>query len=142
MASAGQTARVAKDFARQVKAGHIVAFYGDLGSGKTLFIKALCKELGVPQEATSPSFTIINEYRAPQELMIYHFDFYRLKSTAELQNLGLDDFFYGGNICLVEWAEKISMYLPVPRWEIVLEFIPHQPDARHITIKLTDKSGS
>ena len=112
----------------------MVAFYGDLGSGKTYFIKTLCKKLKTIEEAKSPSFTIINEYQTTNKLLIYHFDFYRLENEAELLNLGLDDFFFNDYICFIEWANKIEKYLPDNRWEIHLKFIKNAPEQRDITI--------
>jgi tRNA threonylcarbamoyladenosine biosynthesis protein TsaE len=132
--SAIQTADIAVRFSSVVKAGEVVAFFGELGSGKTFFIKAFCQAAGTLQEATSPSFTLINEYYTAENLFIYHFDFYRLKNLAELQNLGLEDFFFDQNICLVEWADKILKYLPDRRWEVYLDFIPSQSEGRKISI--------
>ncbi len=133
--SAGQTAEIAGQFSSLVKAGEVVAFFGELGTGKTFFIKAFCRALGTVQEATSPSFTLINEYRTAASQFIYHFDFYRLKNVAELQNLGLDDFFYNQHICLIEWADKIMDFLPPSRWEVYLEFISGLEEGRKIHIR-------
>jgi len=130
-----QTAALATEFSRNLAQGDLVAFYGQLGSGKTFFIKALCKALGIRQEATSPSFTIINEYEAAGSILIYHFDFYRIEDKAELLNLGLEEFFYNDYICLIEWADKIKEFLPPRHWEIRLNFILNQPDSRKIVIK-------
>ena len=132
--------RVAERFARELQPGEVVAFYGELGSGKTYFIKKLCRALETEQEATSPSFTIINEYHTRKGELIYHFDFYRLESEAELQNLDLDDFFYNDFICLVEWADKIRAYLPERRWEVYLDFVPHQPERRNLKIVRVENS--
>ncbi len=130
-----ETTGVAEKFSRVLQPGDVVAFFGELGSGKTFFIKALCRSLGCRQEAKSPSFTIINEYHTTADWMIYHFDFYRLENEMELQNLGLDEFFYNDYLCLVEWADKIEPYLPSRRWEVFLKFVPHQPERRIITIR-------
>jgi tRNA threonylcarbamoyladenosine biosynthesis protein TsaE len=129
-----QTKQIAGKFAYELKPTDIVAFYGDLGSGKTFFIKALCKSLRTKQEATSPSFTIINEYYTFDGLCIFHFDFYRLEEKGELQNLGLDDFFFDNNICFIEWADKIVEFLPSRRWEVHLSFIRGTPYGRKIKI--------
>jgi tRNA threonylcarbamoyladenosine biosynthesis protein TsaE len=128
------TLRIAADFAGQLHPGDLVAFYGELGSGKTAFIKAICKKLGVDQEATSPSFTIMNEYQSENQLIIYHFDFYRIEKSAELQQLGLDEFFYGESLCLVEWADRIEQWLPANRWDVTIRFKKNEPDARIIDI--------
>lgn len=133
--SASQTAEIAGQLSSLVKPGEVVAFFGELGSGKTFFIKAFCRAMGILQEATSPSFTLINEYRTSSNQYIYHFDFYRLKNLAELQNLGLDDFFYNQHICLIEWADKIMDFLPPIRWEVYLEFLPGLEEGRKIRIR-------
>ncbi|GAB4378545.1 MAG: hypothetical protein Kow0042_27090 [Calditrichia bacterium] len=128
------TEETAQWLARQLQGGDVVAFFGNLGSGKTFFIKALCRALGTVQEATSPSFTIINEYTTPDGQIVYHFDFYRLQGEGELVNLGLDDFFYSDSICLVEWADKIQAYLPDRHWQVNLKFIEGNPEGRFISI--------
>ncbi len=130
-----QTEEIAVRFAEKLNIGDVVAFYGDLGSGKTFFIKALCKTLNTLQEATSPTFTIINEYNTADGLTVFHFDFYRLESEAELLNIGLDEFFYGDYICFIEWADKIHDHLPERPWEVHLEMENKQPESRFITIK-------
>jgi tRNA threonylcarbamoyladenosine biosynthesis protein TsaE len=129
-----ETAAFARNFARQLQPGAVVAFYGELGSGKTFMIKQICAKLGAIEEATSPSFTLINEYHTPQQVSIYHFDFYRLQNDSELANLGIDDFLYGDNICLVEWADKIQKFLPQKRYDIFIKFIEDNPESREIEI--------
>jgi tRNA threonylcarbamoyladenosine biosynthesis protein TsaE len=120
--SAEESKDLARSFSRTLSAGDLVAFYGPLGSGKTFWIQAICREKGTLQEATSPSFTIINEYDTRSGLYLYHFDFYRLESYDELPNLGLDDYFFSDAICLIEWADKIQKFLPAERWEVHLDF--------------------
>lgn len=129
-----ETAGFARSFARQLQPGVVVAFYGELGTGKTFMIKQICAELKTMEEATSPSFTLINEYHTPQQISVYHFDFYRLENDAELANLGIDEFLYGENICLVEWADKIQKFLPQKRHDIFLKFVEGKPEAREIEI--------
>jgi tRNA threonylcarbamoyladenosine biosynthesis protein TsaE len=129
-----ETAEFAAEFARTLQPGDVLAFYGDLGSGKTFFVKALCRYLETEQEPTSPTFTIINEYHTPDNLYIYHFDFYRLEHDAELTNLGLDDYFYNEHICMIEWADKIQSYLPERRYDIFLNFVEGRPEAREVII--------
>lgn len=129
-----ETANLAKTFAPKLSPGDVVAFYGDLGSGKTFMIKHICAELQAIEEPTSPSFTLINEYHTPHPFTIYHFDFYRLEHETELMNLGIEDFLYGDNICLIEWADKIEKYLPSKRYDIFIKFGSHKPDAREIEI--------
>ena len=92
----------------------VFAFYGAMGAGKTTFINALCRELGVESDPTSsPSFAIINEYRSDTTAeLIYHFDCYRLENEAEAEDLGMDDYFDCGALCLIEWPERIADLLP------------------------------
>ncbi|CAM3700128.1 tRNA (adenosine(37)-N6)-threonylcarbamoyltransferase complex ATPase subunit type 1 TsaE [Mucilaginibacter galii] len=89
----------------------IFLFYGDMGAGKTTFIKALCEQLGVKEPVTSPTFSIVNEYMG-STAQVYHFDFYRLKSQDEALDMGYEEYFYSGNYCLIEWPEKIPDLLP------------------------------
>jgi tRNA threonylcarbamoyladenosine biosynthesis protein TsaE len=87
-------------------------FYGHMGAGKTTFIKALCEQLGVTENVTSPTFSIVNEYTGTNA-KVYHFDFYRLKDQSEALDMGYEEYFYSGNYCLVEWPEKIPDLLPL-----------------------------
>ncbi len=103
----------ARQFIKSMGDAHVFAFYGKMGAGKTTFIKALCEELGVDDVITSPTFAIINEYtRQPQGDPIYHFDFYRIKKLEEVYDMGYEDYFYSGCICLIEWPELIEEILP------------------------------
>jgi tRNA threonylcarbamoyladenosine biosynthesis protein TsaE len=89
----------------------IFLFYGEMGAGKTTLIKELCKQLGVKENVTSPTFSIVNEYKADSG-SIFHFDFYRLKYQAEALDMGYEEYFYSGNYCFIEWPEKIPDLLP------------------------------
>lgn len=89
----------------------IFLFYGDMGAGKTTLIKSLCESLGVKEPATSPTFSIVNEYKG-ESSKIYHFDFYRLRNQSEALDLGYEEYFYSGNYCFIEWPEKIPDLLP------------------------------
>ena len=90
----------------------VFAFYGNMGTGKTTFIKAICHELGVTDIVQSPTFSIINEYKTKTGEPIYHFDFYRIKSIAEVFDIGYEDYLYSGNYCFMEWPELIEPLLP------------------------------
>ena len=89
----------------------IFLFYGEMGAGKTTLIKAICEYLGTSEPATSPTFSIVNEYTTPGG-RLYHFDFYRLKNETEALDMGYEEYFYSGNYCFIEWPEKISGLLP------------------------------
>ncbi len=90
----------------------IILFNGEMGAGKTTLIKQLCKTLGVTEATSSPTFSLVNEYETINNQVIYHFDFYRLKNETEALDMGVDDYLYSGNWCFIEWAEKISDYIP------------------------------
>lgn len=102
----------AKDFLATIGDARVIAFYGSMGAGKTTFIKALCEQLGVNDVITSPTFAIVNEYTAGNGEPVYHFDFYRIKKIDEVYDMGYEDYFYSGNLCLIEWPELIEDLLP------------------------------
>lgn len=106
--------RAAEEFVGLMDDRTVYAFHGDMGAGKTTFIRALVEALGVdPEEANSPSFSIINEYRSDTTAeLIYHFDLYRLESVEEALEIGVEDYFDSGALCLLEWPERIEPLLP------------------------------
>ena len=91
----------------------VIAFYGEMGAGKTTFIKYLCHELGVdPSLVNSPTYAIVNEYEARGDQLIFHFDFYRIKDENEAYDMGYENYFYSNHYCFIEWPEKIANLLP------------------------------
>ena len=102
----------ARSFLERNSGNKIFAFYGELGAGKTTFIKALCNELNVIDIVSSPSFSIINEYQNENGARIYHMDFYRIKDVDEAMEIGLEDYFGSNDYCFIEWPEKIDELLP------------------------------
>jgi len=100
----------------------VFAFYGKMGAGKTTFIKAICEELGVEDVINSPTFSIINEYRNEKSgELIYHFDFYRINKLSETRDISVEDYFYSGALCLIEWPEIIEPLLPDNTVRITIE---------------------
>ena len=104
--------RAADEFLRKIGNNRIIAFFAPMGAGKTTFTTALCKRLGVEDAVCSPTFTIINEYRTSDGEPVFHFDFYRIGKLSEAMDIGIDDYFYSGNFCIMEWPENIEDLLP------------------------------
>ncbi len=102
----------AREFLRVIGDRRHIAFHASMGAGKTTFISALCRAMGVEDETTSPTFSIVNEYRDRDDKRIFHFDFYRIETPEETLDLGLDDYFDSGALCLMEWPENVEDFLP------------------------------
>jgi tRNA threonylcarbamoyladenosine biosynthesis protein TsaE len=117
-----ETIVYAYSFAGKLKRGDIVALFGDLGSGKTQFVKGVCRAWNTSTHATSPSFVILNRYAGSDaqnnELLVYHFDLYRIASPGELYDLGYEEFLQSDGICLIEWAERLGDLLPKQRYDV------------------------
>ncbi len=90
----------------------IFAFYGQMGAGKTTFIKIICETLGVKEIVSSPTFSLVNEYISAKDQKIYHFDFYRINNISEAYDMGYEEYFYSNSFCFIEWPEKIVELLP------------------------------
>jgi len=108
----GDLHQAARKFIGSTKGYKIFAFYGQMGAGKTTFIKSLCEALGAEDVVTSPTFTLVNEYRTTGGDPIYHIDFYRIRKTEEVFDFGIEEYFSSGNYCFMEWPELIEELLP------------------------------
>jgi tRNA threonylcarbamoyladenosine biosynthesis protein TsaE len=104
--------QIATNLIAEFGTNRVIAFYGEMGVGKTTLIKELCSVLGVVDLANSPTFSIVNEYLSLSGNQVYHFDFYRIEEEEEVYDLGYEDYFYSDNYCFIEWPEKILNLLP------------------------------
>lgn len=107
-----QIHEAAQEFVAAMGDHTVFAFYGQMGAGKTTFVKAVCECLGVEDVINSPTFAIVNEYRSGSGELIYHFDFYRIKKLEEVYDMGYEDYFYSGALCFIEWPELVEELLP------------------------------
>ena len=130
--SVQDTIKFGEKLGKLLISGDIIFLNGDLGAGKTTLSKSIGEGLGVQEYITSPTFTLINEYEG--RLPLYHFDLYRLDSYEELEELGVEDYFYGNGVCLIEWAEKFSEDLPENRLEVWINR-GKTDDERYIKLK-------
>lgn len=122
------------EFLQSMGSKRVFAFYGEMGAGKTTFIKAVCQELGVQDVINSPTFAIVNEYLGKNEQQIFHFDFYRINNIEEAYDFGYEDYFYSGAYCFIEWPEKIEGLLPADC--VRVELTVDDTDQRNINITL------
>ncbi len=102
----------------------VVLFNGQMGAGKTTLIKALCRAMGITDATSSPTFSLINEYRTPGGEPVYHFDVYRLKQESEALDMGIEEYLHSGHRCFIEWAEKIPNLLPDRVHVVELQELP------------------
>jgi len=126
-------APIAKQIIEHAEDKRIVLFYGEMGAGKTTLIKIICKLLKVEDLTSSPTFSLVNEYYSPLlKESVYHFDFYRVDDEEEAMDMGVEDYFYSDNYCLVEWPEKIPNLLPESYVTVRIE---QKAEARTYTIQ-------
>ncbi len=124
-----QIRAAAREFVNKIDDRRIFAFYGNMGAGKTTFIKAVCEELGISDVITSPTFAIVNEYEMPSSPLhlpssVYHFDFYRIRRLEEVYDMGYEDYFYSGALCFIEWPELIEDLLPADAVKVTIQVLP------------------
>ena len=128
--SEGETAAAGRDLASHLSAGSIVLLFGDLGAGKTAFVRGLAEGLGVlADDVSSPTFTIMQEYRGGR-LPLYHVDLYRLDNESQLTNIGWDDLIAEHALVLVEWPERAGSRMPADHLPIDLDYVGDDPDHR------------
>ncbi len=118
--SPAETEALGRDFARKIDKGDVVALQGELGAGKTQFVKGFVSALGCSAEVTSPTFTLIHEYSGGR-WPIYHFDFFRIEDRQSAERLDLEDYFFGDGVAIVEWADKFPDLIPEHAHWIVFE---------------------
>ena len=131
-----EIAEAAKKFVAAMGDRTVFAFYGKMGAGKTTFIKAVCEELGVQDVINSPTFAIVNEYMDGEGEPIYHFDFYRIKNQQEVLDIGYEDYVYSGNVCFMEWPERIESLLPDDAVKVTIE---EEEDGRRVKFSQSPK---
>ncbi len=127
-----QTAAFARRLATTLSPGSVLALYGDLGSGKTCFVRGLADALNVPGPVTSPTYTLIHEYDSTPPL--YHMDLYRIGDVDSIYALGMDEYFEGGGITVIEWADRVESLLPPQTLRLFFE-TKQNPERRIITLK-------
>ena len=122
----GQIDDAAREFLKEIGDNRIIALYGSMGAGKTTFVTALCRVLGVEDVVNSPTFTIVNEYRTEDGEPVCHFDFYRINKLQEAVEIGLYDYLDSGCLCIMEWPENIEDLLPEETLKVYFTINPDQ----------------
>lgn len=123
----------AKELINQTRGNKILAFYGAMGSGKTTIIKAICEILGATDIVTSPTFTLVNEYKTSTGESLFHFDFYRIKKTEEVFDFGIEEYFYSDSYCFMEWPELVEEILPSGTVRIRIEVTDDEQRILHLS---------
>ena len=124
--------KVADALLESLNGRNVVAFFAPMGAGKTTLISAIMERMGSQDTVTSPTFALVNQYYTESEEPVYHFDFYRINSLAEAFDMGYEEYFYSGDLCLVEWPEKIEQLLPEDTMVVKIEII--DPTTRRFII--------
>jgi tRNA threonylcarbamoyladenosine biosynthesis protein TsaE len=127
-----QVPEIAKEILESVNT-KILLFYGEMGTGKTTLIKELVKQLGVVENVSSPTFSLVNEYHSDNAGIIYHFDFYRIENESEAYDIGLEEYFFNDNWCFIEWPRKVENLLPLE--SVAVHLTINMDNTRNIQIK-------
>lgn len=127
---------VGKELMQNVQGITVLAFHGEMGAGKTTFIKIIGKMMGVKDSISSPTFSIVNEYEITEKRKVFHFDFYRIKNESEAYDIGTEEYFDSGQYCFVEWPEKIPSLLPARYAEVFMTI--HDNTHRTIAFSIHD----
>ncbi|MBQ9915098.1 MAG: tRNA (adenosine(37)-N6)-threonylcarbamoyltransferase complex ATPase subunit type 1 TsaE [Clostridia bacterium] len=130
--SEAETLALAETFADRLLGGEVICLRGDLGAGKTVFSKGLCKALGVTEHVSSPTFCLVNEYEG-ERFPIYHFDLYRIEDPDELYEIGFSEFTEGAGVAIIEWPQRAEEMLPAKRIEVSID--RDGDDRRKVTVK-------
>ncbi len=131
-----ETVAAGERLGRLLRAGDVVALFGDLGAGKTRFVRGICRALGTDRNVSSPTFTLLHEYHAPG-LSVNHFDFYRIASASELAGIGFAEYLdRDDGVCLIEWADRVGPFLPRERYDVRMA-AGDSPDIRVIEVSRT-----
>ncbi|PID68625.1 MAG: tRNA (adenosine(37)-N6)-threonylcarbamoyltransferase complex ATPase subunit type 1 TsaE [Flavobacteriales bacterium] len=126
-----QISEVVSEIISKIKS-NVILFYGKMGVGKTTLIKELVQQLGSTDTASSPTFSLVNEYLTASGKHIYHFDFYRINTEEEAMDMGIEEYFYSGNLCLIEWPDKIKNLLPLTA--DIIQLSQNEDNTRTITL--------
>jgi len=122
-----------KELLNRTGVNKLLAFYGAMGSGKTTIIKSICEVLGAVDTATSPTFTLVNEYKTISGESLYHFDFYRIRKTEEVFDFGIEEYFDSGSYCFMEWPELVEEILPPGTVKIKITVTDDDQRILHLT---------
>ena len=130
--SLNELSQIAKEIIKNAQ-NKVLLFYGDMGVGKTTLIKEICTILGVEDVAHSPTFSLVNEYQTTSNDIVYHFDFYRIENEEEAYDMGVEDYLYSNNWCLIEWPENVKNLLPLDAVEVRINLLEN--GQRNIQLK-------
>ena len=128
----GDLGEAAEEIVATLDGRNVIAFFGEMGAGKTTLIKEICAKLGSEDVVTSPMFALVNRYEAAEGRPIYHFDFYRIERPEEAMDMGYEEYFYSEGLCLVEWSERIEALLPDDVMRVNIEVL--SPTKRRLEI--------